>query len=136
MIQFLETTAATNTAGSMITLVLPMLIVIVFFYLILYLPQKRQEKKDAEMRNSIDVGDEVTTIGGVVGRVASIKDDTFVLETTSDRVKIRFRRSAISSVEKLDINVKKDAKDGKDDSAKKDDTAKKDAAKKDIPLKK
>ena len=115
----------------MITLVLPMLIVIVFFYLILYLPQKRQEKKDAEMRNSIDVGDEVTTIGGVVGRVASIKEDTFVLETTSDRVKIRFRRSAISSVEKLDINVKKDSKDVKDDSAKKE-AAKKDAA----PLKK
>ena len=129
MIQFLETTV--NSAGSMITLVLTMLIVIVFFYLILYLPQKRQEKKDAEMRNSIDVGDEVTTIGGVVGRVASIKDDTFVLETTSDRVKIRFRRSAISSVEKLDINVKKDSKDVKDDSAKKE-AAKKDAA----PLKK
>ena len=129
MIQFLETTV--NSAGSMITLVLLMLIVIVFFYLILYLPQKRQEKKDAEMRNSIDVGDEVTTIGGVVGRVASIKDDTFVLETTSDRVKIRFRRSAISSVEKLDINVKKDSKDVKDDSAKKE-AAKKDAA----PLKK
>lgn len=129
MIQFLETTV--NSAGSMITLVLPMLIVIVFFYLILYLPQKRQEKKDAEMRNSIDVGDEVTTIGGVVGRVASIKDDTFVLETTSDRVKIRFRRSAISSVEKLDINVKKDSKDVKDDSAKKE-AAKKGAA----PLKK
>ena len=129
MIQFLETTV--NSAGSMITLVLPMLIVIVFFYLILYLPQKRQEKKDAEMRNSIDVGDEFTTIGGVVGRVASIKDDTFVLETTSDRVKIRFRRSAISSVEKLDINVKKDSKDVKDDSAKKE-AAKKDAA----PLKK
>ena len=129
MIQFLETTV--NSAGSMITLVLPMLIVIVFFYLILYLPQKRQEKKDAEMRNSIDVGDEVTTIGGVVGRVASIKDDTFVLETTSDRVKIRFRRSAISSVEKLDINVKKDSKDVKADSAKKE-AAKKDAA----PLKK
>ena len=129
MIQFLETTV--NSAGSMITLVLPMLIVIVFFYLILYLPQKGQEKKHAEMRNSIDVGDEVTTIGGVVGRVASIKDDTFVLETTSDRVKIRFRRSAISSVEKLDINVKKDSKDVKDDSAKKE-AAKKDAA----PLKK
>ena len=129
MIQFLETTV--NSAGSMITLVLPMLIVIVFFYLILYLPQKRQEKKDAEMRNSIDVGDEVTTIGGVVGRVASIKDDTFVLETTSDRVKIRFRRSAISSVEKLDINVKKDSKDVKDDSAKKE-ASKNDAA----PLKK
>lgn len=132
MIQFLETASATG-AGNLITLVLPMVIVIVFMYLILYLPQRRQEKKDTEMRNSIDVGDEVVTIGGIVGRVAAIgtKDDTFVLETTSDRVKIRFRRSAISSVEKLDINVKKDSKDVKDDSAKKE-AAKKDAA----PLKK
>ncbi len=119
MIQFLET-ASSAGAGNIVTLVLPMIIVIIFMYLILYIPQKRQEKKDTQMRNSIDVGDEVTTIGGIVGRVASIKDDTFVLETTSDRVKIRFRRSAISSVEKLDMGNSKDAKE---DASKKKDTS-------------
>ncbi|WP_295472477.1 preprotein translocase subunit YajC [uncultured Subdoligranulum sp.] len=119
MIQFLET-ASSAGAGNIVTLVLPMIIVIIFMYLILYIPQKRQEKKDTQMRNSIDVGDEVTTIGGIVGRVASIKDDTFVLETTSDRVKIRFRRSAISSVEKLDMG---NAKDAKEDAGKKKDTS-------------
>ncbi|MFR7451209.1 MAG: preprotein translocase subunit YajC [Gemmiger sp.] len=119
MIQFLET-ASSAGAGNIVTLVLPMIIVIIFMYLILYIPQKRQEKKDTQMRNSIDVGDEVTTIGGIVGRVASIKDDTFVLETTSDRVKIRFRRSAISSVEKLDMG---NAKDTKEDTGKKKDTS-------------
>ena len=119
MIQFLET-ASSAGAGNIVTLVLPMIIVIIFMYLILYIPQKRQEKKDTQMRNSIDVGDEVTTIGGIVGRVASIKDDTFVLETTSDRVKIRFRRSAISSVEKLDMVNSKDAKE---DAGKKKDTS-------------
>lgn len=119
MIQFLET-ASSAGAGNIVTLVLPMIIVIIFMYLILYIPQKRQEKKDTQMRNSIDVGDEVTTIGGIVGRVASIKDDTFVLETTSDRVKIRFRRSAISSVEKLDMGNSKDAKQ---DAGKKKDTS-------------
>lgn len=119
MIQFLET-ASSAGAGNIVTLVLPMIIVIIFMYLILYIPQKRQEKKDTQMRNSIDVGDEVTTIGGIVGRVASIKDDTFVLETTSDRVKIRFRRSAISSVEKLDMGNNKDAKE---DAGKKKDTS-------------
>ena len=103
MIQFLETTV--NSAGSMITLVLPMLIVIVFFYLILYLPQKRQEKKDAEMRNSLEIGDEVTTIGGIVGRVIALKEDTFVLETGSDRTKIRFRRAAVQAVTKLDMET-------------------------------
>ena len=119
MIQFLET-ASSAGAGNIVTLVLPMIIVIIFMYLILYIPQKRQEKKDTQMRNSIDVGDEVTTIGGIVGRVASIKDDTFVLETTSDRVKIRFRRSAIYSVEKLDMGNSKDAKE---DAGKKKDTS-------------
>ena len=119
MIQFLET-ASSAGAGNIVTLVLPMIIVIIFMYLILYIPQKRQEKKDTQMRNSIDVGDEVTTIGGIVGRVSSIKDDTFVLETTSDRVKIRFRRSAISSVEKLDMGNSKDAKE---DTGKKKDTS-------------
>ena len=126
MIQFLETASATG-AGNLITLVLPMVIVIVFMYLILYLPQRRQEKKDTEMRNSIDVGDEVVTIGGIVGRVAAIgtKDDTFVTQRSTVRVKIRMRRSAISSVNKLDDQLNKDKEKSKDE-------AKKDSA----PLKK
>lgn len=130
MVQFLEATAA-STTGSLITLLLPMAIIIVFMYLIMYLPQRKQEKKDAEMRNSIDVGDEVVTIGGVVGRVAAIdsKNDTIVVETTSDRVKIRFRRAAISSVNKLDGDAGKD----KDKDAKAADAGKK---KESAPLKK
>ena len=48
--------------------------------------------------------DQVVTIGGIVGRVVAIKDDTFVLETGSDRVKIRFTKNAISSVEKLNMD--------------------------------
>lgn len=107
MIQFLEA----STTESIVSLILPMVLVIAFMYLLLWLPQKKQDKKDAAMRNSIDIGDEVTTIGGIVGRVVAIKEDTFVLETGSDRVKIRFRRSAISAVEKLDMGDKKSDKD-------------------------
>ena len=114
MVQFMETSAA----GGGIGLILSMVVLVVFMYLIIYLPQKRQAKKDTAMRNSIEIGDEVTTIGGVIGRVTAIKEDTFVLETGSDRVKIRFRRSAIASVEKLDMGTGKDSKDAKD-SAKK-----------------
>ena len=110
MVQFMETSAA----GGGIGLILSMVVLVV----IIYLPQKRQDKKDTAMRNSIEIGDEVTTIGGVIGRVTAIKEDTFVLETGSDRVKIRFRRSAIASVEKLDMGTGKDSKDAKD-SAKK-----------------
>ena len=64
--------------------------------------------KNAAMRNSIEIGDKVSTIGGIVGIVCAIseKDDTIVLETGSDRTKIRFRRTAIASVEKLDMGGK------------------------------
>ncbi|WP_294500629.1 preprotein translocase subunit YajC [uncultured Gemmiger sp.] len=108
MVQFMES----SSAGGMMGMILSLVILVVFMYLIIYLPQKRQDKKDNAMRNSIEIGDEVTTIGGIIGRVSAIKEDTFVLETGSDRVKIRFRRSAIASVEKLDMGgTAKDTKE-------------------------
>ena len=105
MVQFMET----SSSGGMIGMIVSLLILVVFMYLIIYLPQKRQDKKDTAMRNSIEIGDKVTTIGGIVGIVFAIsdKDDTLVVETGSDRTKIRFRRSAISSVEKLDVGDSK-----------------------------
>ena len=104
MIEFL--TADTSSTASLLVTFLPMVLILVFMYIILYLPQKKQDKKDAAMRASIEVGDTVITIGGVVGRVAAIndKDDTFVLETGADRVKIRFTKTAISAVEKLNMD--------------------------------
>ena len=76
---------------------------IVFLFVIMYFfmirPQKKQERKDAEMRDALAVGDEVTTIGGIIGKVVSIKEETFVLETTKDRTKIRFLKGAIRSVD-------------------------------------
>ena len=92
--------------GSMMTLVITMVLTLGLMYFMIYRPQKKQQKKDTEIRNALDIGDEVTTIGGIVGRVVAIKEDTFVLETGSDRMKIRFRRSAIASVEKLDLEAK------------------------------
>lgn len=109
MIQFLSATGSASMTETLFTL-LPMILIIVFMFILIYLPQKRQDKKDAAMRSSIEIGDKVTTIGGIVGIVCAIadKDDTLVIETGSDRTKIRFRRSAISSVEKLDTG--KDSK--------------------------
>ena len=98
MIQFLNAATGTATTAEMLMSFLPMILIIVFMIVLIYLPQKRQDKKDAAMRSSIEIGDKVTTIGGIVGIVCAIadKDDTLV------------RRSAISSVEKLDTG--KDSK--------------------------
>ena len=108
MIQFLNAATGTATTAEMLLSFLPMILIIVFMIILIYLPQKRQDKKDAAMRSSIEIGDKVSTIGGIVGNVCAIseKDDTIVLETGSDRTKIRFRRTAIASVEKLDMGGK------------------------------
>ena len=94
----------TTTTESYISLFFTLALMLVLLYFMIYRPQKKQEKKDAAMRAALEIGDQVTTIGGIVGRVVAIKDDTFVLETGSDRVKIRFTKSAISSVEKLNMD--------------------------------
>ena len=93
-----------TTTESYISLFFTLALMLVMLYFMIYRPQKKQEKKDAAMRSSLEIGDQVTTIGGIIGRVVAIKDDTFVLETGADRVKIRFTKNAISSVEKLNMD--------------------------------
>ncbi len=86
---------AAGSGGMLI--MLAVLFLAMWFFMIR--PQKKQEKRDAEMRSALDVGDEVTTIGGIIGKVVSIKGETFVLETTRDKTKIRFLKGAIRSVD-------------------------------------
>ena len=93
-----------TTTESYISLFFTLALMLVLLYFMIYRPQKKQEKKDAAMRAALEIGDQVTTIGGIVGRVVAIKEDTFVLETGADRVKIRFTKNAISSVEKLNMD--------------------------------
>ena len=73
--------------------------VVVVFYFFMYRPQKKQEKQAAEMMNNLAIGDEITSIGGIIGRVVRIKDDTCVIETSKDGTKIRILKSAIKSVD-------------------------------------
>jgi preprotein translocase subunit YajC len=103
LFMLLDTTTAAdgtgNSLGSMLTMFLPLILIFVIMYFFMIRPQKKQERKEAQMRDSLQVGDEVTTIGGIIGRVVSIKDETFTLETSRDRTKMRFLRSAIKSVD-------------------------------------
>ena len=92
-----------DTTSMLVTFV-PLIAMVALLYFLMIRPQKKKEKQATDMRNSIEVGDGVTTIGGIVGRVASIKEDTFVLETGSDRIKLRFKRWAIQEVEKLSVD--------------------------------
>ena len=75
--------------------------------------QKKKDKEAQDMRDNLQVGDEVTTIGGIIGKVVSIKDETFVLETTKEKTHIRFLKGAIRSVDVriADITAAEAAKD-------------------------
>jgi len=79
----------------MTTQLLMMGAVIAVFYFILIRPQQRQRKQEAEMRNSLAVGDKVVAAGGIVGKVVQIKDDLITMETGEDRVRLEVRRASI-----------------------------------------
>lgn len=93
----------TTATESYISLGVTLVLMLGLMYFMIYRPQKKQEKKDAEMRSSLEIGDQVTTIGGVIGRVVAIAEDSILLETGKDRVKIRFTKSAVGAVEKLNM---------------------------------
>ena len=72
---------------------------LVLMYFLMIRPQKKKEREDAAMRDSLMVGDEITTIGGIIGRVVSIKDETCVIETSRDCTRIRILKTAIRCVD-------------------------------------
>jgi len=68
------------------------------FYLFFIRPQQNRRKKEEAMRRSVEIGDEITTVGGICGRVVSMKeDDTLVIETGTDRAKMRIKSWAVGS---------------------------------------
>ena len=93
----LEETAA-NPYSSFVSIGM-IVLMLLFFYFILYRPQKKQEKAAAEMKNNLEVGDEITTIGGIVGEIVSIKGETITIETSKARTKIRFLKDAVKTVD-------------------------------------
>ena len=103
-----STTATTgDLLGSMLFPILMFAVVIVMF-VVMGRKQKKQDKEIADMRNGLRVGDEVTTTGGIVGRIVQVKEETVVVETSRDGTKIRFLKSAIARV---DVPVNAPAKE-------------------------
>ncbi|MBO6302500.1 MAG: preprotein translocase subunit YajC [Ruminiclostridium sp.] len=85
-----------NGLTSILFTVVPLALMLVVFYFLLIRPEKKRAKKDKEMRENLQVADEVVTIGGIIGRVLSIQEETVVVETGSDRNRIRVLKTAIA----------------------------------------
>lgn len=97
----LMTLTAGGDGNSMLVMILVYAVFIGALYFLFFRPQNKKKKKEAEMRNNAQVGDEITTIGGICGRIVAVKEETdsIIIETGSDRAKIRVKRWAIGSVD-------------------------------------
>ena len=97
LVQFLNLASGTAANGaasgkSQISLIVMMVLLFAVMYFVMIRPQKKKQKRD-----SIEVGDEITTIGGIVGRVVTVKDDSLIIETGAERNRIKIMRWAIST---------------------------------------
>ena len=90
-----------NQSSSMIFMILFYVAIFAALYFFLIRPNSKKKKEEAQLRNSLEIGDEITTIGGIMGRVVAIKDDedAIIIETGSDRVKMKFKKWCISTVD-------------------------------------
>lgn len=101
LITVLENTTATPAADPLSS-ILPLIIIAAMFalmYFTMIRPQKKQEKETAQMRDNLEVGDEITTIGGIIGKIISIKEETCVIETGRERTTMRILKSAVARVD-------------------------------------
>ena len=102
------TAAQSGSAGNMTSLLL-LALMFVLLYFIMIRPERKKKKEADQMREALKVGDEITTIGGIVGEVCHIKDDNIVVEVGADRVRIEFKKWAIASNETAAAKAKKEA---------------------------
>ena len=133
MLQFLENTvdAGANAGGGMMGSIIMMVVMVAVFYFLLIRPENKRKKEAESMRSAVKTGDKITTIGGIIGTVVSVKDDKFVIETSADQVRIEFAKWAISSNETAAENAAAEAKKKQEAKAKAKATKKAEKANKD-----
>jgi len=108
MFNLIETAFAASgdaATGGMGSTFIMLIVMVAIFYFLLIRPENKRKKEAEQMRNALKKGDWLTTIGGLYGKVVAITDRTVVLETSEDRVRVEFLKSAISTVGTLDEQV-------------------------------
>lgn len=95
-LQYLSETTS-NQQGSSMTMIIMLVAMFALMYFLMIRPQKKRQKEEQQMRDNVQVGDEVITVGGICGRIVTIKEDSFVIETGADRCKLKILKGAIQS---------------------------------------
>ena len=89
--------AAADGKNGTATYIIMMVVLIALMYFMMIRPQKKRQKEEQEMRSSLEIGDEIITIGGIVGRVVTIREEDLIIETGADRNKMRIQRWAVNT---------------------------------------
>ena len=116
MLQFLTDTV--DPTNSMTTTIIMLVVMVAIFYFMLIRPENKRKKEAEQLRSSLKTGDKITTIGGIVGTVVSVKDEKFVIETGADQVRIEFAKWALSTNDTAAETAKEEAKKAEEAKAK------------------
>lgn len=95
-------TTTASAAGSGSSLIIMLVLMFAIFYFLIIRPENKKKKKTEEMRSSLSIGDEITTIGGMIGKIVQVTEDTITFETGEDRVRIQTKKWAISTTAKME----------------------------------
>ena len=106
MTLFLDAATSTAVGGGMPMLLMVVIMFAVFYFFVIR-PENKKKKKTEEMRNSLTLGDEIITIGGMIGKIVQITEDTITFETGEDRVGIQTKKWAISTTAKMEAEEAK-----------------------------
>jgi len=120
MLYFLEAAAEqqpTGTEGLVGTIVMLVLMVGIFYFMLIR-PENKRKKENEKMRNSVKVGDRITTIGGICGTIVSVKDDKIVIETSADQVRMELVKWSLSTNETAAERAAAEAKKAQEIKAK------------------
>jgi preprotein translocase subunit YajC len=96
-ILLMASSSTTNSTSGTSSYVILMVVLIAVMYFMMIRPQKKRQKEEQEMRSSLEIGDEIITIGGIVGKVVTIREQDIVIETGADRTKMKIQRWAVNT---------------------------------------
>ena len=105
---FYTATGAEGSAG--LGIFLPLILMLAMLYFLMIRPESKRKKQAEEMRSSLKKGDQITTIGGIMGRIVHVTDETIVIETSDDRVRMELAKWSVSTNNTARSDDKKDKK--------------------------
>ena len=83
--------------GNSYSMIIVMVLLLVVMYFVMIRPQKKKQAEEQKLRDSVQIGDDITTIGGITGKIVTVREDSIVLVTSADKTKLEFMRWAIQT---------------------------------------